>query len=91
MESKTLIDLLNYSRALIQDGEIKFIYFSQFPTHPDDVGAKHRKLVTGWERQLRENPPKSRNPEALRKEILRYLEEEKSMADLEVQKSCLVS
>ena len=77
MEPKTLIQLLNYSRTLIQDGEIKFLFFSQFPKHPDDVGTEHRKLVASWERQLRENPPKSKNPEALRKEILGYLEEEK--------------
>ena len=77
MESKTLIQLLNYSRTLIQDSEIKFLFYKQFPTHPEDVGAEHRKLVASWERQLRENPPKSKNPEALRKEILGYLESEK--------------
>ena len=77
MESKTLIQLLNYSRTLIQDGEIKFLFYEKFPTHPEDVGAEHRKLVASWERQLRENPPKSKNPEALRKEILGYLESEK--------------
>ena len=26
MDPKTLIQLLNYSRTLIQDGEIKFLY-----------------------------------------------------------------
>ncbi len=77
MESKTLIQLLNYSRTLIQDGEIKFLLYKQFPTHPDDVGEEHRKIVASWKRQLRENPPKSKNPEALRKEILGNLEAEK--------------
>ncbi len=81
MDPKTLIQLLNYSRTLIQDGEIKFIFYKQFPTHPDDVGAAHRKSVMDWERQLRENPPKSKNPEALRREILGYLEEEKKYGD----------
>lgn len=81
MEGKTLIQLLNYSRTLIQDGEIKFLLYKQFPTHPDDVGAVHRKLVADWERQLRENPPKSKNPGALRKQILGYLEEEKKYGD----------
>lgn len=81
MESKTLIQLLNYSRTLIQDGEIKFLLYKQYPTHPDDVGAKHRKLLTSLERQLRENPPKSKNPEALRKKILDFLEKEKKYGD----------
>ena len=77
MDPKTLIQLLNYSRTLIQDGEIQFLVYKKYPTHPDDVGAAHLKVVANWERQLRENPPKSKNPEALRKEILGYLEEEK--------------
>ena len=81
MESKTLIQLLNYSRTLIYDGEIKFLLYKQYPTHPDDVGAEHRKFVASWERQLRENPPKSKNPEALRKEILGNLEKEKKYGD----------
>lgn len=81
METKTLIQLLNYSRTLIHDGEIKFLYFNQFPKQGDDVGAEHRKLIASWERQLRENPPKSRNPEAVRKEILGYLEREKKYGE----------
>lgn len=77
MESKTLIKLLNYSNTLVQNGEIKFVNYSHFPTHSDDVGKKHGKLIANWERQLRENPPNSKNPAALRKKILGYLEEEK--------------
>lgn len=81
MESKTLIKLLNYSNTLVQNGEIKFINYSHFPTHPDDVGKEHGKLIESWERQLRENPPKSKNPTALRKKILGYLEEEKKYGE----------
>ena len=77
MESKTLIQLLNYSRTLIQNGEIKFLFYEQFPIHPDDVGNRQRVLVNNYEKQLRENPPKSENPAGLRKEILRHLEKEK--------------
>ncbi len=87
MESKTLIQLLNYSRTLIYDGEIKFLLYKQYPTHPDDVGAEHRKFVASWERQLRENPPKSKNPEALRKEILGNLEKEKKYGDFRGSKN----
>lgn len=77
MEPKTLIQLLNFSRNLIQDGEIKFLLYQQYPTHPDEVGTTQRRLINNWEKQLRENPPKSKNPEALQKDILKYIEEEK--------------
>ncbi len=90
MEPKTLIQLLNFSRNLIQDGEIKFLLYQQYPTHPDEVGIAHRRLINNWERQLRENPPKSENPEALRKEILKHLEEEKRYGWFrESEKNCL--
>ncbi len=81
MESKTLIKLLNYSNTLVQNGEIRFVNYSHFPTHPDDIGKEHGKLIANWERQLRENPPKSKNPTALRKTILGYLEEEKKYGE----------
>ena len=77
MESKTLIQLLNFSNTLIQDGEIKFLIYRNFPIRPDDLGGEHQMLLANWEKQLIENPPNSKNPEALRKEILGYLEREK--------------
>ena len=77
MEANTLIQLLNFSKTLIQDGEFHFLYYVKYPTHPDDVGSEHQNMRAMWEKQLRENPPKSENPEALRKTILGYLEREK--------------
>ena len=77
MEAKVLIQLLNFSRTLIQDGEIQFLYYEKFPVHPEDIGADHQDMMAMWERQLRENPPKSENPKGLRKVILGYLEDEK--------------
>ena len=77
MEAKTLIQLLNYSKTLIQNGELKFLVYRKWPVHPDDAGKAHRSMLVIWEKQLRENPPKSENPERLRKKILGYLEQEK--------------
>lgn len=77
MDVKDLIQFLNFSGTLIQDGEMKFLFYEQFPAHPDDVGLTQRKLIADFERQLRENPPKSEHPEALRKAILRRIEREK--------------
>lgn len=77
MEPKTLIQLLNYSKTLIQNGEIQFLYYKQPFKRPNDVGAEHREILADLEVQLREDPPKSQNPEALRKAILREIEEQK--------------
>ena len=76
MEAKTLIQLLNYSKTLIQNGELTYLVYEK-PMHPDEVGVAHRNMLAEWEKQLREEPPKSKNPEAIRKKILGYLEEEK--------------
>lgn len=81
MDAKTLIQLLNFSQTLIQDGEIQFLYYQKYPTHPDDVGTAKRKLIALWEEQMRENVPKSQNPEALRKRLLKRIEDEKKYRD----------
>ena len=77
IDDKTLIQILNFSDTVIQDGEIRCLFYQRFPTHTDDVGVEHAKLVGNWEKQLRENPQKSRNPQAVHKQILRHLEQEK--------------
>ena len=76
MEPKTLIQLLNFSRTLIQDGEFHFLYYSKCPILPDEQ-TPYEYRIAMFERQLRENPPKSKDPEGTRKLILEYLEEEK--------------
>ena len=73
MDTKTLIQLLNYSKTLIQDGEIQFLYYQKFPTHPDDVGEETRMLIAAYEEDLREVS----SEENLRKRVLGYLEDEK--------------
>jgi len=77
IDDKTLIHILNFSDTVIQDGEIRCLFYQRFPTHPDDVGTEHAKLVGNWEKQLSENPQKSQNPKAVHKQILRHLEQEK--------------
>ena len=81
MDAKTLIQLLNFSQTLIQNGEIQFLYYNKYPTHPDDIGTAKRKLIALWEEQMRENVPKSQNPEVLRKRLLRRIENEKKYRD----------
>ena len=77
MESKSLIQTLNYSKTLIQNGEMKFLYYEQKFLPPDKVGEQHRKIIADLKRQLQEEPAKSDNPEKLRKDILQELEEQK--------------
>ena len=77
MEAKTLINLLNYSKTLIQNGEIKYLYYEQSFIRPENVGAEHSETIEDLKQQLREEPLKSQNPEALRKAILIELEKQK--------------
>ncbi len=77
VESNALIEFLNYSQTLIQNGEIQFLCYKQYFKRPEEVGAKHREILADLEVQLREEPLKSKNPEALRKEILREIENQK--------------
>ena len=81
MDAKTLIQLLNFYQTLIQDGEIQFLMYQKFTLHPDDVGRDQRTLISLWEQQMRENVPKSQNPEVLRKRILSRIENEKRYGD----------
>lgn len=83
MESNTLIELLNYSKTLIQNGEMKFLYYDQGFMPEEEVGVAHREVLEDLEMQLRENPPKDDDPEALRKEILKEIELEKKYGALE--------
>ena len=77
MEANALIEFLNYSKTLIQNGELKYLYSKQKFIPPEKVGVRHRERIADLERQLRENPPKSENPEPLRKAILLELEQRK--------------
>ena len=83
MDPKTLIELLNYSKTLIQNGEMKFLYYDQDFMPEEEVGVTHREVLEDLEMQLREEPPKDDDPEALRKEILKEIELEKKYGALE--------
>lgn len=77
MEVNTLIQLLNFSQTLIQNGELTCLLYDKTPVHPDEIGEEHQSSLARWEKQLIENPPKSKNPEAVRKRILGLIEREK--------------
>lgn len=76
MEAKTLITLLNYSRSLIQDGEVKFLYYQNHPKYSDDVGLVQRKMLTALEGYL-QNADKASNPKIYRERTLKRIESEK--------------
>ncbi len=83
MESNTLIKLLNYSKTHIQNGEMKFLYYDQDFMQEDEVGVAHREVLEDLKMQLREEPPKDDDPEALRKAILEQIELQKKYGALE--------
>ena len=77
MDSDTLIQFLNFSQTLIQDGELKLLLYRRFPTPPDEVGMERRKMMAGFESELRELPDDVPDYEVRRNRILKYIEEEK--------------
>ena len=77
MDTETLIQFLNFSQTLIQDGELKLMLYRKFPTPPDKVGMQHRRMMAGFERELRELPADAPSYEMRRNTILKYIEEEK--------------
>lgn len=77
METETLIQYLNFSQTLIQDGELKLMLYRRFPTPPDEVGMEQRRMMAGFERELRELPDDAPDYEMRRNTILKYLEKEK--------------
>ena len=76
MDAQTLIPLLNFSRDLIQDGEVKFLFYETKPKHPDDVGLVQRKMLTSLEAAL-EDADDSTDPKIYRERILERIEREK--------------
>lgn len=73
---KNLIPILNFSKTLIQDAEITFLWYEKYPTHPEDAGAIQQKILAFREQELKE-AHKDPNPEGLRKAILKRIETEK--------------
>ena len=76
MDTKSLISLLNFSKTLIQDGEIKYLLYEKFFVHPDEAGDGHRKTLAFREQELKD-AHKARDPESFRKAVLENIEKEK--------------
>ena len=75
MDTKSIISLLNFSKTLIQDGELTYLFYQQFPTSPNEKGKRLREIVAFREQELRDADKKG--DEAYRKVILKNLEQEK--------------
>ena len=75
LEKNSIISLLNFSKTLIQDGELTCLFYDQFPTPPNEKGENLRNIVALREQELR-NARKERD-DAYRQAILNNLEHEK--------------
>ncbi len=75
MDIKSIISLLNFSKTLIQDGELSYLYYQQFPTDPNKKGNRMREIEAFREQEIRDAEQKKN--EAFRKLVLRKLEREK--------------
>jgi len=80
MDAQNLVSVLNFSKTLIQDGEIQFIFYEKLPTHPDDIGKTKQQILAFREQELRD-AHKDSDPEALRKAILKNIEQVKTYHD----------
>jgi len=78
MDAQTLISILSFSKTLIQDAEIKLIWYEHYPTPPEDIGKFVQKGIEYSKQEYRDAPQKTSNPEALRKEILKDIESYKT-------------
>lgn len=76
MDANSKVTLLNFSKTLIQDGELSFLFFEQFPKPSDEKGKRLRDIVAFREQELR-NAHEDENPAAYRQAILENLEKEK--------------
>ena len=81
MDAETLIQLIDFYQTLIQDGEIKFLLYQKNPIHPDDIGKRQNTIISAWKEQMRDNVPRSQNPDALRRRLLNRIESEKKYGD----------
>ena len=81
MDTDTLLQHINAYQTLVHDGEIKFLFYQKKPTHPDDIGKEERTEISLREEQKRDNIPKSRQPEAIRRRLLDRIESEEKHDD----------
>lgn len=83
MDAQTLIRFLNVSKTLIQDAEIKFLWYVKTPTPPADVGADLQALIEHRKQEYRDAPQKTSNPDALRKDILENIDLHKTYGNFQ--------
>ena len=76
MDANSMITLLNFSKSLIQDGEMSFLFYEQFPVPPEEKGKRLRDIIAFREQELRD-ADKDEASDAYRKTILKNLENEK--------------
>ena len=74
MDTQTLISILDFSKTLIQEAEIKFLWYVNSPTHPDDVGKGLQEFIQHRKQEYRDAPQKTSDPEALQRVILEDIE-----------------
>ena len=79
---KDLIRLINFSKTLVQDAEITFLWYEKYPTHPADVGTFQKRALAFREQELKE-VRKDPNPKELRKAILKNIENVKRFGAFE--------
>ena len=74
MDAQTLVSILSFSKTLIQDAEIKLLWYEHYPIPPEDMGEFVKKGIEYSRQEYRDAPQKTSNPEVLRKEILKDIE-----------------
>lgn len=78
MDAQALISILSFSKTLIQDAEIRMLWYEHYPTPPEDMGRFVKEGIEYSQQEYRDAPQKTSTPEALRKEILNDIESYKT-------------
>ena len=78
MDAQTLISLLGFSKTLIQDAEIKMLWYEHYPTSPEERGKFVQEGIEYSKQEHRDAFKKTSRPEALRKAILQDIKDYKT-------------
>ncbi len=77
MDAQALISILSFSKKLIEDAEIRMLWYELYPTPPEKRGSFVRQGIEYSRQEYRDAPQKTSTPEALqrlRKLILEDIE-----------------
>ena len=69
MDLQSMVELLNFSKQLVQDGEMTFLYYNYFPSSAEEKDRALRDTIAFREKELR-NAEKKGDPDNLRPTIL---------------------